>query len=603
MFKTFLNQHSISDYNFRTDLLPTVEDRAFWDHFQNETCIEEAERELDYAWPIIKATDFMEFKKSGNRVIMEDPHFDRREHLVLFALAELKENKGRFLPQIVNGLFAICEETFWGISAHLRNNGVDNVPYVNDPHIDLFAAETAEHVAAIAYMLRAPLLSFCPEILERVEYELERRIKNFYVFHRESLWMGYTCRTNNWNPWILSNLTTVFLLTESRGARFYRAIEKILTEVQHYYDSMPDDGGCDEGTSYWSRAGASFYELLYQLKEATDGSLDFFGDPKVKRIADYMKKAHMTSNIFVNVGDGHAVGKSVLMPLLYGYAKETDQKELMDFSVFVYREGDDRQELLSHSVKTVRRIVYHSYLIREMEEYDVGEYRHGELEYLSDMQLAVLRKGDMSLAVKGGFNAESHNHNDVGSFSLYDGKLPVLVDVGINTYTKFTFLEKYRYTTVPWTRSSYHNLPLINDVEQHYGASYRADSFAVTRQTADISFAKAYPDEAGVKSLKRHIRIEEGQVECTDSFVFADHNKTCVTETLMSVLEVRQEGNTAIIGDQYRVSADKGELNVEFVPFNDDILRSDWNTEGVFRITFQAHGEQSITLTVRKINE
>ena len=603
MFKSFLSKHSFSEYNFDTPILPTVNDREFWDNFQNETCVKEAEKELDYAWPIIKATDFMEFKKSGNRLIMENPHFDRREHLVLFTLAELKENQGRFLPQIVNGLFAICEETFWGLSAHLRNNGVDNIPYINDPHIDLFAAETAEHLATIAYMLRDPLLDFCPEILERVDYELERRIKSFYVFHRESLWMGYTCRTNNWNPWILSNLTTVFLLTESRGARFYRAIEKIFTESQHYYDSIPDDGSCDEGTSYWGHAGASFYQLLYQFKIATGGELDLFGDTKVKLIAEFMKKAHMVSNIFVNIGDCHAVGKSYLMPLLYGYAKATEQEELEKFSVFVYREGGKHPELLSHSVRTVRRIIYHSYLMREMDEYPVSQYKHNELEYLPDMQFAVLRQGELSLAVKGGFNDESHNHNDVGSFSLYDGKIPVLVDVGISTYTKFTFLKKYRYTTIPWTRSSYHNLPIINDVEQHYGAEYRADSFAVTQHSADISLADAYPDEAGLKSLRRHICIKDNRIECTDNFVFLDENKTCVTEILMSVLEARQEGNRVIIGDKYRISADKGELDVEFVSFNDDLLRSDWNTDGVYRIKFKVQGVQSITLVIEKLNE
>ena len=149
MFKKFLSERLLSEYTFRDDLFPTVEDRDFWENFPNDTCIAEAEAALDYAWPVIKATDFMAYKQTGDRVIMENPHFDRRNHLVLFALAELKENKGRFLPQITNGLFAICEETFWGLSAHMPHHTytLEDIPMPNENYIDLFAAETAEKLA------------------------------------------------------------------------------------------------------------------------------------------------------------------------------------------------------------------------------------------------------------------------------------------------------------------------------------------------------------------------------------------------------------------------------------------------------------------------
>ena len=33
----------------------------------------------------------------------------------------------------------------------------------------------------------------------------------------------------------------------------------------------------------------------------------------------------------------------------------------------------------------------------------------------------------MLLAAKGGFNNESHNHNDVGTFSLYVNTIPVFI--------------------------------------------------------------------------------------------------------------------------------------------------------------------------------
>lgn len=45
-------------------------------------------------------------------------------------------------------------------------------------------------------------------------------------------------------------------------------------------------------------------------------------------------------------------------------------------------------------------------------------------------------------------NLERHNHNDIGQFIVYaDGK-PVIIDVGVETYTAKTFSER-RYEI--WT--------------------------------------------------------------------------------------------------------------------------------------------------------
>ena len=90
MFKTFLETYSLSDYQFSNDIFPSVTNRPFWDAFPKAAVLSAAEAALDYQWEPIKATDFMEYKISGNRSIMERPHFDRRRHLVLFGRQTLK---------------------------------------------------------------------------------------------------------------------------------------------------------------------------------------------------------------------------------------------------------------------------------------------------------------------------------------------------------------------------------------------------------------------------------------------------------------------------------------------------------------------------------
>ncbi|MBR2353881.1 MAG: heparinase II/III family protein [Clostridia bacterium] len=604
MFRQFLETHDLARFTFRSDLFPTLDDRDFWENFQNETCVSLAEEELDYGWPIIKATDFMEFKKSGNRKIMENPHFDRRSHLVLFVLAELKENEGRFLPQIVNGLFAICEESYWGLSAHFLNHKFErpNIPTPAEPYIDLYAAETAEQLSMTVTLLKQPLLGFCPEIVKRVEYELNKRIKEPYENRFDFGWMGHQGkRVNNWNPWILSNVLTVFLLCEREERRKERAVRKILWEAQNYYDAIPDDGGCDEGPHYWNRAGASLFELVYQLKIATDGALDLFADEKLGRMASYMQKAHLAADYFVNVADAHAVGIGTNMPMLFGFARETQNKELMNFSVAVYRERADLRDPLDYKILTLRRLILNEQFIRQMSEWQVSYPLHGILENLPNMELATLRRGDMILSVKGGFNEENHNHNDVGSFVLYENIDPILIDVGIGTYTKDTFSAATRYKNIPWTRGSYHNIPLINGAEQVNGKQYRADRFEATEEEIFVSCAGAYPTEAQINGLTRSFSLSEKGLTVTDRFEFAKADRQSVCEVFMTVLPVRIEQGEAILGERYRMVPSKGVLRYEQICFGDPSLTSDWNAEFVTRILLECEHEQEICIKVELI--
>ena len=76
------------------------------------------------------------------------------------------------------------------------------------------------------------------------------------------------------------------------------------------------------------------------------------------------------------------------------------------------------------------------------------------------------------VAAKGGHNAESHNHNDVGNFIVYRDGRPILIDAGVETYSRKTFSSQ-RYEI--WTmQSAYHNLPTIDGVMQSPGRQFAA---------------------------------------------------------------------------------------------------------------------------------
>jgi hypothetical protein len=120
---------------------------------------------------------------------------------------------------------------------------------------------------------------------------------------------------------------------------------------------------------------------------------------------------------------------------------------------------------------------------------------------------------DLYFAAKGGNNAESHNHNDVGNFIVYADGRPLLIDIGVENYTAKTFSAN-RYDI--WTmQSQYHNLPTINGIQQAAGMEYHAEKAQFYSTKKEVSFsldiAKAYPEEAKVVFWKRSIKLERSE--------------------------------------------------------------------------------------------
>ena len=238
---------------------------------------------------------------------------------------------------------------------------------------------------------------------------------------------------------------------------------------------------------------------------------------------------------------------------------------------------------------------------KAMAETAVSLPLHGAVEYLPDLEVAVLREGEWLIGAKGGHNAESHNHNDVGSFVLYEGGAPVLVDPGIGVYSKFTF-GKWRYEYTPWVNSDVHNLPVVNGVRQMQGAEFRATAFAVEKGKIHTSFAGAYPAEADVREIDRRIELTEKGMHVTDRFAFAADAQH-VTEYFVTVLPVETADHTAVIGGRYRLTASAGTLHTDFLSFEGDVqLMRDWNgAEGLTRIAVETEGMTNMEIIVEKI--
>jgi hypothetical protein len=124
-----------------------------------------AEEYLTYEWPSIPATKSLLFVRNGNRTEYQDISLKKRSVLGTLLLAEIYENKGRFIDQIIDGIWSICEESYWGIHAHLPSGPqYKGLVDVRDPVVDLFAAETASLLAWTDYLIGKRLDAVSPQI-------------------------------------------------------------------------------------------------------------------------------------------------------------------------------------------------------------------------------------------------------------------------------------------------------------------------------------------------------------------------------------------------------------------------------------------------------
>lgn len=594
MFQTWLKENDVRNFTFDgSKLFPAATDRRFWSKKVRPGIVENAEQYLNYSWPEIKATDYMAFNLEGERAPQETPHFARREALMQLAVAELLEYKGRFLPDIVNGIFAICEETYWGVSAHgFGPQPRPMLPSAAEPYIDLFAAETGELIAVICYLLQDALKGFCPEILERAAYELDRRIRTPFLAHADYWWMGYTSRPNNWNPWISSNILTVFLLTETDRERFNTALKKNMGEIQHYYQGLPEDGACDEGIAYWKHAGGKLFEYCDQLYRVTDGKIDFFGDPKLRKVSHYPFYAYVGDNKVLNFADGTLHTDKNMEYITYMFGQRAGNPQLSALS----------KELLSYHVpyEAIKEYLYA--LIYEADIQAQPPYVPGSDYFLPCVQVASHREGKWYCGAKGGSNGESHNHNDVGNFGVFYDKKPVLIDPGTGMYVRMTFSDR-RYE-IPTMQSAWHNVPMVNGCMQPVGKAAAADSFVAEGGNMTCSFAGAYPAEAGITALTRQITADAEGVTVTDRFAFtAAENE--VREHFITAMDVEKADGKVILGGEFALTADRAvDISVDSLNIaGDKKLEGNWETTTLKRIcfAFSAGQDAAVTVKLRKI--
>ena len=248
---------------------PSASERGPWEALPSDaraTVLEAGERDSKGDWPSLPAAVFLEYQRNGNRTHFEALQFGRRNRLRDLVVAECVDGRGCFSRPVLNGLWLILRGELLGRARPPRRAESRQGPARPPSRSSiLFAAETGSLLAWTDYLLGPQLDKVSPLLRPRVQREVQRRLLTPCFERDDFWWMGFNARppVNNWNPWINSNLARLRAARRARtgdGARRPSTRSYVASTV--FLDGYAPDGGCDEGPSYWGRAGASLFDCL-----------------------------------------------------------------------------------------------------------------------------------------------------------------------------------------------------------------------------------------------------------------------------------------------------------------------------------------------------
>ncbi|EIP99792.1 Heparinase II/III-like protein [Opitutaceae bacterium TAV1] len=536
---------------------PPFDARAFWIAWgkspDGQKTTATTARQVGPRPPSLKEEHWNAFRETGQRKVFERPYGQRIEWLVFNALAEGINDDGAKLAAIETGFAAILAEPSWCMSAHAMRGHRTWESARQD--VDLGATQRAWSLALLDYLLGKRL---APETRARLRSEARERVFTPYLERirardqRDWWWMR---TSNNWNAVCHTGvLGAALLLLEDPAERAeIAAAWEALAPV--YLGGFADDGLCDEGIRYWNYGFGNYLLGAEMLRSATGGFLDPLAQPKIRRIAETGSRMEIGAGIWPAFGDTPLTAKPSQWMLdfaatRFGIGKNSGETagqwnwaKSLPVWLFVNNAWAQTQEHQHRSDTPAPPISPLGSPVTALPLRD----------YFSDGGALICRSvpdaSVFSVALKGGHNAQSHNHNDLGSFTLVCNGAAILSDLGSDTYVKDTFGPK-RYTSGVMN-SFGHPVPRVAGQLQRTGKTavakiLRAD-FSDVRDTWEIDLTSAY-DVPALERLTRTFvftRADGGRLEIVDRVRFKPGQPQAFGSALVLRPDQKRENATA----------------------------------------------------------
>ena len=418
--------------------------------------VRRAEKYLGQSWPAITAADVILASRMGDARAYEGKFNYRREALAALALGEAVEAKGRFLTDIANLCFMICEESAWTAPANLRrpDGSPAYLPDIERPLLDMAAARTGALMATVLHLHRDKLREISPAIAVRIEREITLRVIDPFI-NVKQLEFARARGEDDMLPEGVKECLTALLLIEREDRFRWGGVKRALRLMDAYLDELPRDGGIPGGLGAFERGVGCIMEALELICEASGGNVSFFTVSALRNVSDFIIGSHISLDYFNCAGNCPAHW-DVDPNLIYRCGELLRSDELCSLGAYLMglRGGDSRP--VWPLMRAARAAIGENEMLRHdsrppmpMDYY----LRSGAL--LTARTRAGAADG-FFISIEGGANRMG-GHADAGNVTLYWNGEPVLPDLGEIEYA--SQLAPDERAALWETQSQYHNLP------------------------------------------------------------------------------------------------------------------------------------------------
>ncbi len=481
--------------------------------------------------PLPDMTDdlYLDFSRTGNRQRGQRVLFGRHSRVAALVLAECLENRGRFLPAIEETIRSVCQEKTWVMPAHDRSlNNFRGLVC----EIDLASAALSWDLATADFWLADKL---SPEVRKLLRSELERRTFASYEgmikTGKPAQWWVET--TSNWNAVCMAGVTGAALAvleSPDRRAFYVAAAEK---SIRNFLSGFTPDGYCSEGLGYWNYGFGHFLLLAETLCQASGGRLDLMVNPKVRQIALFGHRLEILPGIYPAFADCHVHSRpdvriQAFVSRRYAFGWTEAERRGLPLT------GGGGGSLFAMGVNDFPNSASKRPPVAEP-----AAASHELRDWFNEAGILICRPAPgsrhaLGVALKGGHNAEHHNHNDVGSFVVALGKSTPLLDVGGEVYTARTF-SKDRYVSNV-LNSFGHPVPRVAGKLQHTGRSAAAKILKTDFTDQADTFVMDIRSAYAVKELKKLERTFVFSRQGTGSLSITDEVEFSAPQTFGTAL-------------------------------------------------------------------
>lgn len=417
-----------------------IDDRKAWETLAKSPAFKDvvarAEKVLKTTAPDLTDDIYLDFSRTGNRSRGERVLGQRHSRLPQLLLAECLENKGRFLTAIEEEIRATASEKSWTLPAHDRS--LSNFKGT-ELDIDLASSALSWNLATADYWLGDKLSA---EVRKLVRSELERRTfapyRGYLAKGKPRLW--WATGTNNWNAVCLAGVTGAALaIVESPDDRavYAAAADQF---IEYFLSGFTSDGYCSEGVGYWNYGFGHFLLLTETIHQATGGQADWMERPKVRQIAEFARHLGILPGVYPAFADCSVNSKPAAwiqgyVSRRYGLGWKDEEQQGIGLALGPVGSPSELGVLVFPNSVFARPA--------SVATAEASPLRN----WFSEAGILICRPAAgsqhaMGAALKGGHNAEHHNHNDVGSYVVALGAATPLLDPGSEVYTARTFSAK-----------------------------------------------------------------------------------------------------------------------------------------------------------------